>query len=322
MASVSMCMIVKNESANLARLLPIVKQFVDEMIVVDTGSEDDSITIAEKLGAQVHRFDWVDDFSVAKNYALEQASSDWILFIDGDELIPKKYLKQLAKLLDMDFDAFTFIIQEYTNDEYNDGFILNNAYGYKGYYTYRSTPRLFRNKYKFSFPVHETIEPSLGEQGGRLANIDVPIVHLEQNKGDEFFQEKQKKYLSYMLKTLEKNPKDVKLVCDIALSYFKYLKEPAKALEYLKLAKEIDLKYARLYLILGELSVSEEDFDTAIGCYKHLVDLGENLDSAFFNLGQIYKSRGENGPAIDAYKKAIEHGSQHKERIEEILGEL
>ena len=82
---VSLCMIVKNERENLPRCLASAKPYVDEMIVVDTGSDDGTPEIAADYGAKVRYFEWCDDFAAARNYAISQASGDWILMMDADE---------------------------------------------------------------------------------------------------------------------------------------------------------------------------------------------------------------------------------------------
>ena len=81
----SLCMIVKNEIRNLPRCLASIKPYVDEMIIVDTGSEDGTPEIAAEFGAKVRYFEWCDDFAAARNYAISQASGDWILMLDADE---------------------------------------------------------------------------------------------------------------------------------------------------------------------------------------------------------------------------------------------
>lgn len=81
----SFCIIVKNESQNLSRCLASVQAFVDEMIVVDTGSEDDTVAIAQQYGARVSYFSWCNDFAAARNFAIAQASGKWILTLDADE---------------------------------------------------------------------------------------------------------------------------------------------------------------------------------------------------------------------------------------------
>jgi glycosyltransferase involved in cell wall biosynthesis len=81
----SLCMIVKNEVHNLPRCLDSVKPYVDEVIVVDTGSEDGTPNMAAAYGAKVIYFQWCDDFAVARNYAISHASGEWILMLDADE---------------------------------------------------------------------------------------------------------------------------------------------------------------------------------------------------------------------------------------------
>jgi glycosyltransferase involved in cell wall biosynthesis len=85
MVTLSFCAIVKNEAQNLARCLASVKPYVDELVIVDTGSTDETIAIAQQYGAKVSHFEWCDDFSAARNYACSLATGDWILTLDADE---------------------------------------------------------------------------------------------------------------------------------------------------------------------------------------------------------------------------------------------
>ncbi len=84
-SSLSFCMIAKNEQENLPRCLASVQPYIDEMIVVDTGSEDHTVESARAYGARVAFFSWCNDFAAARNYAISQASCDWILMLDADE---------------------------------------------------------------------------------------------------------------------------------------------------------------------------------------------------------------------------------------------
>ena len=95
----SQCMIVKNEEKNIRRALSWGKGIVCEQIVVDTGSEDRTVAIAEEMGATVFHYQWEDDFSAAKNFALSKATGDWIAFLDADEYFQGKDLEGLKKLL-------------------------------------------------------------------------------------------------------------------------------------------------------------------------------------------------------------------------------
>lgn len=107
---ISACMIAKNEEDNLAQCIKSYQGVVSEIIVVDTGSTDGTVQLAESLGAKVFHFEWENDFAKAKNYALSKATGDWIIFLDADEYfdleksikipeIIRKYGKKSTKLI-------------------------------------------------------------------------------------------------------------------------------------------------------------------------------------------------------------------------------
>src|SRR5579872_6223363 len=83
--SIGACMIVKNEQENLARCLGSLRGAVDDIVVVDTGSTDRTIEIALEFGARVFHFDWIDDFAAARNESLCYATTDWVIWMDGDD---------------------------------------------------------------------------------------------------------------------------------------------------------------------------------------------------------------------------------------------
>jgi glycosyltransferase involved in cell wall biosynthesis len=144
----SLCMIVKNEKDNLPRCLASAKPYVDEIIVVDTGSDDETPEIAAELGAKVSYFEWCDDFAAARNYAISQASGDWILMLDADEELVVKSEYFLDKLnLTTEVVAYCLPLFNLNNEDYNK---LTNC----------DVMRLYRNissiRYIGSF--HEYIE--------------------------------------------------------------------------------------------------------------------------------------------------------------------
>lgn len=96
---ISACMIAKNEEENIAQCIGSYKNIVDEIIVVDTGSTDDTVQIAKSLGAKVYHFKWINDFAAAKNYALNKAKGDWIIFLDADEYFDENKSPSIPRLI-------------------------------------------------------------------------------------------------------------------------------------------------------------------------------------------------------------------------------
>ena len=90
MSSISLCMIVKNEENVIERCINTVKDIVDEIIIVDTGSEDNTKEKIKKYNAKIYDFTWRDDFAAARNFAFSKASMDYILWLDADDVLEKK----------------------------------------------------------------------------------------------------------------------------------------------------------------------------------------------------------------------------------------
>ncbi len=92
-------MIVKNEESNIANCLKSAQGIVDEIIIVDTGSTDETIAICETFNAKILNFKWNNSFAEARNFGLKQAKGDWILWLDADEEIDVEDGKKLKKYL-------------------------------------------------------------------------------------------------------------------------------------------------------------------------------------------------------------------------------
>ena len=91
--SLSVCIIVKDEEAVIARCLNCASKFADEIIVVDTGSTDGTVDEARKFTEDIYFFEWCDDFSAARNYAFEQASCDFVMWLDADDVVTDENCK-------------------------------------------------------------------------------------------------------------------------------------------------------------------------------------------------------------------------------------
>lgn len=157
----SQCMIVKNEEKNIRTALSWGKGIVCEQIVVDTGSSDKTLEIAEEMGAKVFRFPWIDDFSAAKNFALKKAMGDWIVFLDADEYFNEEDAKKLPGILEKIENA-----KKGRNPEKCNTITCSIVHlDLEGHILrIQKQTRLFRNKnyIKYTGRIHEQIEALQG----------------------------------------------------------------------------------------------------------------------------------------------------------------
>ena len=97
MATISLCMIVKNEEKYLARCLDSVANLVEEIIIVDTGSTDRTTEIASNYTSKIYSHLWTDDFSDARNYSFSKASMDYCMWMDADDVLEKTEEEKLDR---------------------------------------------------------------------------------------------------------------------------------------------------------------------------------------------------------------------------------
>src|SRR6185503_940117 len=144
----SVCIIAKNEQAFLGQCLASIKPVADEIIVVDTGSVDNTAAIAREHGAQVHSFAWTDDFSAARNFSLQHATGDWLLILDADEELPPVSHEALRHQLNaVDVMAYRLPIIDHGKEDEGCSYV----------------PRLFRNAPGLFFVgrIHEQVFTSI-----------------------------------------------------------------------------------------------------------------------------------------------------------------
>lgn len=152
MITISLCMIVKNEEAVLARCLDSLKDLMDEIVIVDTGSTDRTREIAGQYTDHVYDYIWQHDFSQARNYSLSLASCDYIYCADADEIIDEENRQKFLKLKQALLPEIE-IVQMLYSGQYNSNTVYNFDEEYR--------PKLFRRLRTFQFinPVHEILRP-------------------------------------------------------------------------------------------------------------------------------------------------------------------
>ena len=150
--SISLCVITKDEEHCIARCLASAQQLVDEIIVVDTGSTDNTHKISTEYGARVFSFPWIDDFSAARNYGINQAQGYWILVLDADEFLVPFSPKELLDFMKTS-PAEGYYLKIHSDLDHD-----NKVEDY--------VVRLFKNRpeYRFSGAIHEQVAGSIQSQ--------------------------------------------------------------------------------------------------------------------------------------------------------------
>ena len=168
MATISLCMIVKNEEKTLATCLDSIHQLVDEIIIADTGSTDNTKEIAKKFTSKIYDFTWIEDFSEARNFSFSKASEDYILWLDADDVLLKDDQSKFKRLKDelkneIDAVSMPYLLSFDENNQVTHSVRRNRL-------VKRS------NHFKWRGAVHEYLEV-----GGNILPSDVRIKHCKED---------------------------------------------------------------------------------------------------------------------------------------------
>lgn len=166
MITISLCMIVKNEEKILARCLDSVAMLADEIIIVDTGSTDATKEIAGRYTEHVYDFQWIDDFSAARNFAFSKASMEYIYSADADEVLSAENREKFRLLKETLLPEIEIVQMKYAN-QLQFGTVYNFDEEYR--------PKLFKRKRDFVWeaPIHETVRLT-----PVIYDSDIVITHL------------------------------------------------------------------------------------------------------------------------------------------------
>lgn len=348
----SLCMIARNEEKYLPRCLESVRGVVDEIILVDTGSTDRTREVAAQYGARVYDFQWVDDFSAARNASIEKASGDWILWLDADEYLDPRTAGQVRETLELvTTDGVRVIIDNLMDDG-------NRV-------TTLSTIRFIRNHrgIRFIRPIHEG--PMLPD--GPLIQTDstIRVIHLgylyrvvrEKDKhnrnlrllkrdlGDAFthfnlaneyvMHEEWEKGLAMSRKALS-GAGDIFVRAAMTLNIITCLRALGRYEEALRAVEEAKVQfpgYTDLLLSEGMIKKDQGRWDDAIDAFNASVRCGESSTTYFRTrgtgsfmplalIGEIEEARKNYSAAVEAYAKSLRENKAQQVVLQRLTGLL
>ncbi len=289
-------MIVRDEEKMLLRCLKSVQSIADELIVVDTGSKDNTISIAKNFGAKVFHFKWNDDFAAARNESLKHATGDWILQIDADEELLSSSIPHLKD------DILRSMVLYYLLRCDNGPRCREPRFAW--------ISRLFRShpKLRYHRPYHEGVDSSienliLAEPRWQVQyEPNIIIRHYGYERSE--MSKKRERGLRVMKSYLKENPNDALVLtrlggvcCD--LGHY----DEAEA--YLKKALLIKPDWSETNYTLGVILQEQVKPEAAMRCYKKAIAADPYLAEAYVNLGAIYIQKGMLDSAISELKRAL-----------------
>ncbi|WP_193787683.1 glycosyltransferase [Fortiea contorta] len=334
----SLCMIVKNEAATLPQCLTSVKNVVDEMVVLDTGSSDRTPEIATLYGAKVHHFPWCDDFSAARNAALKHVTGDWILVLDADETLAADIVPQMKSTIQSEEYLLINLVRYEVGAEQSP---------------YSLVSRLFRNhpSIQFSRPYHALVDDSVSgiltqEPHWQIGYLQgVAILHKGYQKAAIAQGNKYARAQAAMEGFLNTHPDDPYVCSKLGALYVetgkidqgmelltKGIAECGENYEILyELHYHLGIAYSRLqnprqaiyhyqaaiklpiypilklgaYNNLGNLFKAAGDLNGAKIAYETALKIDKSFAAGHYNLGMTFKALGLFTDAIASYQQAI-----------------
>jgi len=301
--AVSLCMITKNEEKYLARCLASARAIVDEMIVVDTGSTDQTKDIATVFGAKVFDFDWSDDFSAARNFSISKATGEWILILDADEVISAGDHDRFRKIIRTPTSnpvAFSIVTRNYTMQANTIGWTANDdSYGEEqagaGWIPSQKV-RLFKNdtRIRFEYPVHEMVDPALQRLGIRIEELPLPVHHYGKLNPSASSRKTQNYYAIGRKKLAEMEGNAVALR-ELAIQAG-HLQRHNDAIELWQRYFKHRPDDAEAYVNLGTAYFNLGDYDQAAGAAQKAMALAPELKEAHFNyaISELHRGNARN----------------------------
>jgi len=348
----SLCIITKDNEKHLSNSLQIMKEFVDEILIVDIGSKDSTVDIAKRAGANVYQIEWKNDYSEAKNICFEKADGRWILFLNGNEMILSDQLKKVYSFLD---------------NPNVEAYLLHLEHPIKKHRI--SSPvesmRLIRNRkeYSYKYKAFERISDEL------LSNIQDAGIQIIQQSNDstpnkidmrtllleeDINENPQDGYLQYMygiellnihkyeeaIIYFQKSCKNVNFDYLYSPHLFKclgwaliYTKRYEKSLEILEEGIKEFPFYTDLLVLRGEIKKHFKQYKDAVQDLEKSLNIREqvkfivprpeiNISTILETLGDLYNSMVNYKQALIYYNKASELNNSNQKllyKIEELI---
>lgn len=301
----SICIIAKNEESNIERCLKSIVDFDCEIIVIDTGSTDQTKKIARQYATKVLDFKWSDDFSAARNFSIANASYDWVLILDCDEWVQSANPENFVELS----HTYPTYVGRLTRKN------LTYLDSEKQVYTDMVERFFNRRYYHYEGTIHEQVTP-LSPRGLIAFDIPLTVLHSGYVGTKDELRAKRIRNMSLLQKELAQNPDDPYLYFQIGQEYYceddyenaayyygKVLTyDLPPTMEYLRMTIQA---YGNCLLFLNRIEEALQ--------YEQIYDTFANTPDFLFLMGRIYYMSGQPIKALSEFIKATTMDNPHSE---------
>jgi tetratricopeptide (TPR) repeat protein len=329
MNSLALCMVVRDSANLLAACLQSVCRVVDEMIILDTGSADDTIAIAQNFGARVISISWMDDFARARNLALAEVRSDWVITLEADEQLDPAADREIPGLLKKDSIAgYHVTIRSYvlslesgiwdraakSNDTQ-----FTAAKCYPAYVEHEQI-RLFRRQPEVYFVgrVYESVDKRLLETGQKLGRAQFCIHQFGLVADAQTRARKHHLYRRLGRQKVKEMPRDAQAHLELGLMELDDFGNPKEALALFERACELNPRSGVGWFFQGVALSKLRRFGEALKCLSQAERHGHCTSPAYEMQGDVYYNLKEYARACESYDRAVRQ--MKNPRVESKLG--
>lgn len=300
---ISLCMIARDNARTIVPCLESIRPWVGEMIVVDTGSRDDTPYIAKQLGAKVSFFPWIDDFSAARNESLRLASGEWLFWMDTDDTIDETNGRKLQQLAQRPCppEVLAYVLQVHCP-------------GHRGGpgedLTVVDHVKLFRNhpEIRFEGRIHEQVLPCIRRLGGEVVKTDLYVVHSGSDTSPAGRERKIARDLRILERDLAERPEHPFVLFNLGMTYHD-MEEFGQAVQWLERCLHVSppqqshvrKAYALLVCSLTQL----REYEAASRYSQQGLSLYPEDPELWFRQGILAQQRDEWTSAVTAYQQAL-----------------
>lgn len=309
----SICMIVKNEEATLKKCLSKIQSFIDDIVIIDTGSTDNTKLVAAEFTDKIFDFKWCNDFSKARNYSISKAANDWILVLDADEYI-------------VGFSEEN--VKQFINNKTNENRIgrierknVMDDGGSSHNYTDRINRLFNKNFFCYEGMIHEQLVFK-ENKSFETQWVDITVNHIGYIKEVLNRTNKLNRNIELLNEAIENNSKDPYLYFQLAKSYY-MLKDYKSAITYFNEALRFDLDYRLEYVTdlietYGYALINNEEYSEALKLEKYY-NIYKNNSDFIFLLGLIYMNNAKFSEAVNFFLQCTKFNYSKVEGVTSFL---